>query len=230
MKQQYILSIKQLPHNPLCIFLILMSCLYWYGCSDGYLKDEPVIQGAFPEPVYVINESELQFLSLDISEAGNASYQIRQYPKWMEFQPMNGTFSSGKTTLYFHINPAELLKDDYSVNSGDLIISINGFGLVHINIIVGEKNDPGQFLISIDPERLDFKTDISEISFSMWNQSVNEVTWKVVDHPEWVQLENREGTLHTGNMYLNVTCKRTNLLPGVYNGSIGTEFRGDNGY
>lgn len=227
MKQQYILSIKQLSHNCLCIFLILMSCLYWYGCSDGYLKDEPVIQVFFPEAVYVSNESELQFLSLDISEAKNASYQIRQYPKWMEFQQMNGTFSDGKTTLYFNIKPEEL--QNYGENSGELMISVQGFGLVQVNIIVGEKNDPGQFLISIDPEKLDFKTDISEISFSMWNQSENQVTWKVVDSPEWVQLENREGTLHPGNMHLNVTCNRINLLPGVYNGSIGIEFSGENG-
>lgn len=227
MKQQYIFSTKQLQDNCLYIFLILVSCLYLSGCSDGYLKDEPVLQGAFPEAVYVGNQSELQVLSLDLPEAGNANFQIRQYPKWMEFQQMSGTFSAGKTTLYFNIKPEEL--HNYGENSGDLIISIKGFGLVLIKIIVGEKNEPGQLQISIDPERLDFKTEISELSFLMWNQSDNEVTWKVVDSPEWVQLENREGTLQPGNMYLNVTCNRANLLPGVYNSSIGIEFSGKNG-
>lgn len=207
---------------------IFLTLICFGGCSDYFLKEEPVIKSTF-EPVYIESQNgELQTLTLDLPEAGNAQFQIRQYPKWMRFQQMNGSFSGGKTAISFHILPGEFL--NYGENSGDLIISIKGYGLAHIDIIVGKKNKPDETLIYIYPDILNFQSEMNELSFTMQNQSDNSVTWKATNYPEWIQLEKTEGSLQLyENVFIKTTCIRTNLTPGTHTGQITLEFNQPDG-
>lgn len=220
-------SISRPIHQIFRLFILFACISLTNGCSDSFLKEEPVLEGSF-EPIYVETQNgELQMLTLDLSEAGNAPFQIRQYPNWIQFQEMNGVFSNGMTTIPFKILPEALLN---SGNSGDVIISIKGFGLVLLDVIVGKKEEPAEISIFISPEALDFQSEVNELSFTMHNQATEFVSWKMVSCPDWIQLEKTEGLLQLyESVSMKATCIRSHLAPGTHTARITLEFSQPNG-
>ena len=207
-------------------FFLMICTLCWSGCSNNFLKDEPVYIGEFTDTLYVeVLNGQNQSLSLEIYDIKNAYYQIRQYPNWLDITQMDGYFTEGVTALSFRIIP-ELL-NSYRNNQGTMLISIKGYGLVSIKVIVEKKAEPEpeQYEVSFDKYILDFNTELSFLSLSMFNHSTNNTTWRVVNCPEWIQIETLSGSLPAYNgQYLNVTCNRANLSPGIYTGKIEIEF------
>ena len=233
MKQQY----SKLTKYCSCTLFLLISILCLSGCSNDFLNNEPVYMGEFPESAYIeAQNGQVQSLTLELPEVQNAYYQIRQYPEWMEFQQMEGYLSGGITTLNFRVSPES--PNNYRFQ-GTLLISIKGFGLVSINIVVGEPKpepnpepepEPEQDGISFDKNNLNFNTDIAYFNFSILNHSANNVTWSVINCPEWVQLETRSGSISRySSNNIHITCNRANLNPGIHTGQIEFEFNRDNG-
>jgi len=207
-------------------FFVLVAIAGLSGCSDSFLQEQPEIKYDFGT-IYVPYKNEVQTLNLELPIAQQASYQVRQYPKWMNFPEMNGTFSNGLTMLPFSIISGEL--PNFGSNSGDLIIDIEGVGLAQIRVTVKDE-DPGLSLIYIDPPALDFGTELSDLSFSIRNASEIGFAWNVTDCPDWIRLDHLMGGIAAGeqrNLYAG--CIRENLDPGVYNGQITIEIMGEYG-
>jgi|GEM_PF-5853461 len=210
---------RKIKYSLYSFILTIISCMT--GCSNNFLKDEPEYLGAFIESL-VINpqETNIQTITITIPEAYSSSYQIRQYPKWMEFQQMSGSFSDGLTILNFRIINEEL--NLYGQTGGELILAIKNLGLVSLNITV---KSPEQYDIYLDKEMLDFRTDISMLELRIQNHATESVSWKVTECPDWAKLQMSNGMINAqASMYLSITCDRTNLSQGRLSGQLKIEF------
>ena len=177
--------------------------------------------GTFTEPL-VINSQEtgIQTLTITLPEVNNSSYQIRQYPKWMEFQQMSGYFSDGLAIFNFRIINEEL--NLYGYKGGEIILAIKDFGLVSLNVTV---INPEQNNIFLDRETLDFRDDIFRLEFRVQNQSTNNVSWKVIECPDWAKPELSNGMINSQSAaYMIITCDRTGLPHGLLSGQLKIEF------
>ena len=206
-------------YSLISVVIVIILCMN--GCSNNFLKDEPVYMGTFNETL-VINPQDvsIQTLTITLPEANNSYYQIRQYPKWIEFQQMSGHFSAGLANFNYRIITEEL--NQYGNNNGELIIAIKGFGLVSLNISTKSQE---QYDIFLDRETLDFRTDLSRLEFRVENHATQYVSWRVLECPDWAKLEVPNGMINAqSSVYLNITCDRTNLSPGRISGQLKIEF------
>jgi hypothetical protein len=203
---------------------VIISILCWSGCSNSFLNEQPEYKGTFTEPLIVDAQSgDLQSLTINIPEVQSAYFQIRQYPGWMEFQQMDGRFSGGIANINFRILPEKF--NSYGENRGIMAISIKGFGLVSLDVIT---RNPEHYIVNIEPDKLDFRTDVTYLQFYIQNRAPDNVSWEIIDCPGWIQPEVQNGLIVAGDMqYLTLTCNRTNLDAGNHSGLIAIKFDWD---
>ena len=199
--------------------VIISIILSMNGCSNNFLKDEPVYMGAFTEPL-IVNRQDIgviQTVTINIPEANNSSYQIRQHPQWMEFQSMSGNFSNGLANINFIVTNYQ-----YGQNEGEIILAIKGLGLVSLNIKM-RNSELNSIILSRDI--IDFRADISVLQLRAENHASESVFWKIIECPDWAKIEVLNGMLKAqGWVTLDITCDRSNLPQGNVSGQLRIEF------
>lgn len=125
------------------IIIITGILLFLTACSNDFLDEKPGIAGISPNPIYISDETTgLQEMIISIPEIKNAHFEIRQFPKWMSFQRMEGNFSDGIAEIRYEILFNELYYTEYS--NGELYIDVQGLGLIGINIIYDKNYTPDE--------------------------------------------------------------------------------------
>ena len=207
---------------------ILVITLLMSGCSNSFLENEPIDKGLFSEePIEITdNNGETQTLQIHLPEAQNSYFQIRQYPKYMIFENLEGHFSKGSADIKYRIDN-EFINVSGLNDEGIMVLDIKGYGLTSAHITL---RNPVYYNISSEQKILDFTTYFSKLELNLQNQAPEDVSWKIIECPKWAKVESQNGIISAGEMkYFDVTCDRKiDLLKGRILGQLKIEFEWGN--
>jgi hypothetical protein len=205
--------------------LLLLSCLVMgmTECNKDFLNTDPKESYILLDTL-VLNDNTGHFdLPLNIPEIGNSGYIILQFPKWMDFDNMQGIFKEGLTNLSFNLAKDLFPEGKYD---GELVLNIDGFGFLTIPVIFRKL---GNSYIQTSTLSLNFG-DNTTSSLDIRNIGQGTLLWKIRNLPSWLSVSRTDGELDAGStVTINAVCDRGELAIGDYTDTIVLESNAKNG-
>ena len=118
-----------------CFLIASLSVLSW-ACNNDFLNNNELMYYTVEEPLVISTQQAQSSISMNIPEAGDHHYYIRTLPKWMTAEPMQGTFSGGRTALIYSMGTPEYQTGN-NYYTGLLEMVVEGVGCYRIEIWYG---------------------------------------------------------------------------------------------
>ncbi len=203
------------------ITFCMLTSLLLGSCSNDFLdENNKEIVGTVGELITIYNsDNSFQTLTVNVPQAENRSYTIKQYPNWMKFTAMESKFQAGVAEMGFYL----VVENDYTgfQQEGPLVLDIEGLGYVELHVRYTNLGNP---VIVIFPEDIYFPREITESSFEIMNTGDGYLDWKIVSKPEWITFQypgEQEGRIpQRSSKRLYINCNRADLTQGTYKGDI----------
>ncbi len=209
-----------------CLYLLvcLFTGIYFSSCNNDFLnekEDEPQLSITIRDTVYVDNTqlNSTCILTFSLPELKNSRYKILQFPSWIEFNSLHGTFdSNGITELQYQVHPPENNFLGYK-EMGTLILEMETGTYRYISIFFCYENvgNPALMLSTIS---IDFGQKSKVQYISLYNYQSGLLRWKILEAPEWIAAGSSQGTILTGPVEIALHCRRADLTPGSYTGEV----------
>lgn len=117
------------------LFIASLSVLAC-GCSNDFLKDNELIYYTLDKPLVISTKNPQNSITLTIPQAENHHYYVHTQPKWMNIEPMRGSFSEGVTALIYTMGtPDYQTGDDYY--TGWIVVSVEDVGYFQVEVWYG---------------------------------------------------------------------------------------------
>ncbi|WP_167619515.1 hypothetical protein [Maribellus sediminis] len=166
-------------------------------------------------------------LSFQISELGNAAYQVIVYPIWMGVDNPEGKLDNGNAFIPIYFKNPESFMQNGRVE-GFVYIRIGNEGIFRFLVSYGKEKteDPditGEEYMNVSTAAIDFAYGESS-SFTIENPGEVGKNWFIQNIPEWLQLSSTAGYLEPGeSLTIECTVVRDGLVPGSYSQIINIE-------
>ena len=159
-------------------FLILLISVI--SCSDDFLSKNKKNLIACSDTLFIdLNQDKIE-TSVHLPVNGNAGYRIYSQPKWLAFDAMHGNVTDGNVSLSISIVKSEV--PSFQVNSGTLILDVEGSGLVYIVISYSPNNHNSSPHLQCSVSSLNFES-VNTLSFTIGNSSEELLTWSITGMP-----------------------------------------------
>lgn len=197
-------------------FVFLIGILV-FSCSNDFLQVNAGIKDIVQDTIFFntasIDDTTIVF---NYPKAGNAHWDIYQFPSWMEVNPISGNFQNGKLVLDVKIMNKIAIKQ-LGIFDLPLVVNIHGIGLVQYPLRYFNFGSPDVWLL---PKALNLNYMLSG-ELSLENTGIGILFWKVIDFPKWLSVSKSGGTLfYTESEKIKVNVDTQNLAAGNYSGKI----------
>ena len=154
--------------------------------------------------------SQLSFQMSNITSCGLINYSIEADAEWISFSQTQGNFSTEIKNIIVNIDRSNLGYNSYYQK-----ITVNSnAGSKQIDVIVNIENPE----LEVSTDKLDFGSNIQDLSFTISNVGSGNLNWDVTDDKEWISCTPISGS---NQKLISVSIDRS-LLPnyGNYLGQI----------
>jgi hypothetical protein len=119
----------------LLIFIIVT--IVAVSCNDDFLKEKEELFYVSDAPLVISPQNEARTITMNIPNAGNQKFHLRTFPKWLEFDSLEGAFVNGQTALhYVFVHPGYETAQGYF--SANMVIAVEDVGYFQIEVIYGD--------------------------------------------------------------------------------------------
>ncbi len=203
-----------------CVALLYMLFSFWSCDPDFTDKDYLPDQYQANDTIWVNEETTdvFQAVALPVKKG---EWRLIQYPEWFQPTARSGQVGSDYTVTISGMVDQGWLSSNYYFWNTELIVSVDGFGLVYISFAYLEtKDQTGTGAIFLWPATL-FIQDDQEGSFSLKNDSEYDLSWTVASMPDWLRIDETWGYYSPYDSYdINYHANISGMDPGTYSGDI----------
>ncbi|MEL7588061.1 MAG: hypothetical protein AAGU19_15240 [Prolixibacteraceae bacterium] len=130
--------------SPVLILVALIAISL--SCSDDFLNDNEKTRYTATDPLIISTKSAENIINLSIPAGKNRNFHISTYPRWLQFESLQGTFQEGTASLLFtFVHPGYEPEAGYF--AADLVVTIENAGLFCIKVICGNFGSVGDKII-----------------------------------------------------------------------------------
>jgi len=178
-----------------------------------------------PSPVIAVTPGALVFggvateRTFEISNIGSGvlAWNVTEDQTWLSVSPASGI---GTGTVTVTVDRTGLAEGTYN---GSVEVTSNG----------GDKTIPLQMIVpgttpvlNVTPTSISFGTTSTSENFNIQNVGGGTLTWFTSDNQPWMSITPPDSGV--GDATVTVTCDRTGLAGGTYNGSVSVTSNGGN--
>jgi hypothetical protein len=163
------------------------------SCSDDFLSKNKKSSYACSDTLFVdLNRDKIE-TSLHLPVNVDAAYRIYSQPKWFSFDAMHGNVQDGNVSLSISIIRNEV--PSFQINSGTLILDVDGIGLMYIVISYSGKTSNSSSDVQSSVSSLSFES-VSTLNFTLSHSSAEQITWNITGMPSWLTLSETSGSFN----------------------------------
>jgi hypothetical protein len=159
------------------------------SCSDDFLNDGPLpFLSSSPTgeyyAIYVSPEWDAAEFPISCPGAGNAKFSISNVPGWLNISPQSGQFTDGMA----YVNCSASVNNEFAkwgTYNLSITINIEGIGKYAIRVVYINEGDPA----IVTPEYIELTYGQYEQFLSFYNEGEGLLIWKIVEHPEWINID-----------------------------------------
>ncbi|HKI87471.1 MAG TPA: hypothetical protein VKA38_00495, partial [Draconibacterium sp.] len=195
------------------LFLLsIITC----SCNNDFLDTQIPSNRVAGDSIMVLSDAGSFNYEFDMRSA-DGNWQLLQFPRWLEVSLKEGILNgNSKVNLQLTVNKQEIYVD-LGLYSFPLIFNVDNVGLVENTVVLANVGEPE---IKNTPSEI-----TADYTFKGQYQIVNSghgiLIWKVVNKPEWLQLNVTEGILNSHESGIwNYSIDVTGLKPGDYSGQV----------
>jgi formylglycine-generating enzyme required for sulfatase activity len=157
--------------------------------------------------------TELTFTITNIG-TGTLSWTVADNQSWMIVSPASGTTTTEGDVVTVTIDRTGLDPDDYS---GTVTITPEGGAAQNLPVAMTVPEEP---VMAIEPDELEFGTDLVELTFTIINEGTGTLEWNITESTSWIGVTPRSGTTTTEEDVVTVTVSRAGVDPEDYEATI----------
>jgi len=195
------------------LFLLsIITC----SCNNDFLDTQIPSNRVAGDSIMVLSDAGSFNYEFDMRSA-DGNWQLLQFPRWLEVSLKEGILNgNSKVNLQLTVNKQEIYVD-LGLYSFPLIFNVDNVGLIENTVVLANVGEPE---IKNTPSEI-----TADYTFKGQYQIVNSghgiLIWKVVNKPEWLQLNVTEGILNSHESGIwNYSIDVTGLKPGDYSGQV----------
>lgn len=208
------------------IISTLFFTVFIHSCSDDFLTEgwkPPEWSTVIITPcIYVLPDEDAKPCVIGWEEAGNADFTIVSKPYWLKVESMKGKFMNGIAEITCSAIRNNLFTEDQWIYVAIMTLEVDGIGNVFVEVGYnngrpGYPSDP--VFVRNNSEIIDFGMYETLKSVYFGNKGNSVLIWKVIDCPEWINLEKEIDFLYRPKL-ITFTCNRSGLDEGDYEGVL----------
>lgn len=208
----------------LYIILTTLLFLHFNSCSKNFLYEKTDLMEMNPDTIFIISASEKHNKQISISSSINAEYTIAQYPKFMKFDSMKGSFTSGVSMFTFTSVPDLDYFKNNGITIGQLVLDVKGYGMVGYTVKISNSTQQATGNIKFYDTAINFGTEQSK-EFALYNDGTGTATWSITNLPNWLTANKMSGALIGGALETIIfTVNRNSIPSGHHTSSVSFSF------
>ena len=174
------------------LIIVLTSGMMATSCSNDFLEMQYPSANIEGDTLFVLSQAGNFSYDLDMKNRETVSWQLLQYPRWMDITPKEGIAEAdAPVKLHFTINEHELFFG-LGLYSFPLIFNVEKMGLVQHTIVIFNAGQP-----DISTTQTVIEADYTlEGIYQINNSGYGILMWEVVSQPDWLTLQSDNGILH----------------------------------
>ncbi|RME19477.1 MAG: hypothetical protein D6806_18220 [Deltaproteobacteria bacterium] len=195
---------------------LLLVALSAPSCSDSGKSGDPALS-VTPLDLDFGAETESLDLRIENTGGGKLDWELFSFPTWVSFEPASGTNDS---TVTVSVN-----RDEPSMNTGmnTATLSVTAFvdGSRYDSkdvTITAEKLAPGDPVLSVDTESLDFGPHRDELLLGISNSGGGMLSWQASADQPWLSIS--PSSAESNYTSVTVAADRSLLDPGGHSATI----------
>lgn len=208
----------------LYIILATLLFLHFNSCSKNFLYEKTDLMEMNPDTIFIISASEKHNKQISISSSINAEYTIAQYPKFMKFDSMKGSFTSGVSMFTFTSVPDLDYFKNNGITIGQLVLDVKGYGMIGYTVKISNSTQQATGNIKFYDTAINFGTEQSK-EFALYNDGTGTATWSITNLPNWLTANKISGALIGGALETIIfTVNRNSIPSGHHTSSVSFSF------
>ena len=168
---------------------VLIVLLHTFSCNNDFLTEESNINIINEiSPIVISPDWEANDYSIYCQGIGNAKFTIADVPAWLKISSASEQFTNGYATLNCKANVFGVFSE-IGMYHTYMILSVEGRGNVAVPVVYIVEGNP--VIATENSLTISYDLTLSTSPFLIENTGNGILFWSVVDHPDWLKINNQ---------------------------------------